>query len=75
MSDKYIQDLLDKYYEGESSLDEEKELEQWLNNNDTNGQYMAEKAQFVFFKKQRQRLRTIEIIKRKSTSHINDRKI
>ena len=48
MNNKGIEELLEKYYLGETSLDEDREIKRYLENDQT-GSYQSEKAQFLFY--------------------------
>jgi transmembrane sensor len=48
MNNSEIKELLKKYYLGETSLDEDREIKHHLENSET-GSYQSEKAQFLFY--------------------------
>jgi len=48
MNSQEIKELLKKYYLGETSLDEDRDIKHYLENDQT-GSYQSEKAQFLFY--------------------------
>ena len=48
MSNQEIKELLEKYYLGETSLDEDREIKRHMENDQTSS-YQSEKAQFLFY--------------------------
>lgn len=53
MKSKNIDELLNKYYDGETTVDEETELMEILGQEETGEFYQSEKDQFAFFEKER----------------------
>ncbi|HEV8512285.1 MAG TPA: FecR domain-containing protein [Cyclobacteriaceae bacterium] len=53
MNRQAIQNLIDKYYNGETTMEEERALFNFLES-DTTSEFQSEKAQFLFFKKSRE---------------------
>ncbi len=54
MYKKNINEALKKYYDGESSLEEENQLFEMLNQDDLDEAYFLEKEQFMFFQKEKE---------------------
>lgn len=58
---KQIELLLDKYYEGDTSIAEEQTLREFFNNEEVPEHLLYEKAQFVFYKEESSKSREIII--------------
>lgn len=58
---KEIESLLDKYYEGETSLQEENILREFFTTQDVPEHLLFEKSQFVFYKEEKQKTKDIEL--------------
>lgn len=50
---KHIDQLLDKYWEGQTSLEDEKTLQQYFSGDDIASQHLAYQSLFQFFKKEK----------------------
>jgi len=61
-----IRDLIEKYYSGETSIEEERALLNFLES-DTSTEFQSEKAQFLFFKKSQNEKPTKDLFKDEAT--------
>ena len=60
---KYIETLVEKYYEAQTSLEEEKELKNFFTNEEVPPHLLMEKAQFTYFKNEQSSEENITIKK------------
>jgi hypothetical protein len=58
---KHIDQLLDKYWEGQSSLEEEKSLQQYFSGDEIANQHLAYQSLFQFFEKEKEQTYTKDI--------------